>query len=753
MPEKFTPEQVASRTFSRSILGYHPGQVSAYLRHLAANFQKLLEQLERLRMRLGEGASRDLAAEFDAISREVGRVLEAAHAAAEGMRERAAADSARWRAETLAEIEGERRRARSDSEHLRSDAWSAAEELLKQVQQQVDSMSRSAEMEFLTIRGEAERQAKRTLSDASTEAEEKLRLARMEAEKLRLEAQSEHDEIIASARREVDAAQERARALERRRDELMEELTAVRSALARFEGELEVRQVDAGRAKPTHTASAPKPPKVEGSAAESGSPAQPNSDTKPSSISSEDWEPGGTVRVIPASYHQPTKNWESTTVRPDPLIQTNQLREEMLGEEAKSENNQPSRKPPSKPREQQASTPPEPQDISGATSPSARKAGKSEPDPDHTAASVQPRTTTASDEKGPKVTPPPDTQPKVTAVSVGGGPSVPPKSPPTSDSPVSVGTTGVSPADKTDSSEKSKETPDPGTVTAYPTSDPSLSSAEKAEEKGSVVTGSDRSDEPVREWEDSGSDLDSLFAQLRSDKAGPQTEAPKPESTQEVREESSPHRRQETVGSQPSSGSPPEKPDLDLPPVEPQSVVISGGDPTPITFEDFDPEEISQQLLLPLANRVTQIIKRRLLEAQNVVLEHVRVSEEDRGIEKLICPESIGRDLETLALESFASGHAIAMQKQGREQVLPGFPGVEEVHQFQADLIQQIKQGLRDSRQSGQSYRVLGSVIARRYRAWRSEEVGRRVFMIAQRSFQQGWEAAWSRDLEPALTP
>ena len=289
MADEPRPEDIARRTFRTVFRGFDPAEVTAFLGEVAEDLRLVVEQRDRLAARLGELGSRDLAAEFEAVSREVGRILEAAREAAESMRERAAADAARWRSEAVAEVEAERRRARADAEHLRGDAWTTAEELLKQVQKETEAIRRSAEQDAITVLGEAEREAHRIGTAARREAEELLRNARMEAERLVVEAQARHDEIIESARRQAEAAQERTRALEERRDELMKELTAVRAALSQFEGELDARRESAGLSEPEPSTSV----KVLRQAI-------------PQPTESDDtWEPGETVRVIRPPVERP----------------------------------------------------------------------------------------------------------------------------------------------------------------------------------------------------------------------------------------------------------------------------------------------------------------------------------------------------------------------------------------------------------------------------------------------------------------
>jgi vacuolar-type H+-ATPase subunit E/Vma4 len=162
------------------------------------------------------------------VGREVTSVLEAARAAAETMRDRAGADAARWRSEAMAEVEAMRKSARADAEAMRTDAWTTSSQLLEQVMAEVERTRAASERDSLAVMGEAEREAHRLTSTARREAEEVVRAAKMEAERLVTQAQADHDNIIATAHRQAEAAQERTRALEQRRQELMGELESLR---------------------------------------------------------------------------------------------------------------------------------------------------------------------------------------------------------------------------------------------------------------------------------------------------------------------------------------------------------------------------------------------------------------------------------------------------------------------------------------------------------------------------------------------
>lgn len=286
MDQELQPGAIAARQFQKSFRGFDPDEVTGFLQNLASQFEALVAQRDRLAGRLGEFAERDIGAEFATLGHEVTNILEAARVAAEGMRERAATDAARWRTEGLAEVEIEGRAARADAEHLRTDAWTMSEDLLKQAQAEARRIAEAAERDSLTVLGEAEREAHRLTAGARREAEDLMRITRMDAEKLNAEAKSHHDEIIEQARRQAESAQERARALEQRRQELIGELETLRSTLSRMEGELDERRSRLGLSATNEAIEDEK-----ASLRVVRPPDAPEGDST--------WEPGETVRVIP----------------------------------------------------------------------------------------------------------------------------------------------------------------------------------------------------------------------------------------------------------------------------------------------------------------------------------------------------------------------------------------------------------------------------------------------------------------------
>src|SRR5210317_507162 len=97
MADLVSPDQVRSRSFRTTFRGFDQAEVAEFLDRIARTIESLDAERERLLVQSGEPDDGDLRSEFQRVAAEVGEVLEAARIAAEGMRERAAAEVAEWR--------------------------------------------------------------------------------------------------------------------------------------------------------------------------------------------------------------------------------------------------------------------------------------------------------------------------------------------------------------------------------------------------------------------------------------------------------------------------------------------------------------------------------------------------------------------------------------------------------------------------------------------------------------------------------
>ena len=280
MDHETTADAIRHAQFRNALRGIDRSEVEGYLDGVATRVEQLEAENERLKTQLGDAASRDLESEFDRVGREVSGILQAAREAADSMRERASLDASRWRSESMAESEATRRDAAADAEALRRDAWTTGTELLEQTVAESTRDREEAERDVLTIMGEAEREAHRLTSGARRDAEDQLRSASMDAEKLFSEATNRSDDIITAATKQASASQERTRALEQRREELLEELENVRSTLTRLEGSLEDKRDSLDLSAASTTSVKVVPP------------------SQPSKVGT--WDPGETVRLVEA---------------------------------------------------------------------------------------------------------------------------------------------------------------------------------------------------------------------------------------------------------------------------------------------------------------------------------------------------------------------------------------------------------------------------------------------------------------------
>ncbi|MGB5167982.1 MAG: hypothetical protein WBP49_06190, partial [Acidimicrobiia bacterium] len=220
--------------------GYDRQQVDAHISAAARRIESLehrIQDLESGMSELGLNRPTDLATELDLVGEEVKRILAEARVVAEQMRSRAADDAARWRAEADAESREVRESARSVAYATRRSVWENGTEMLAAAVAEGEALIVAATERALFVQAEAEREASRLTGDARREREEVVRAGREEAERLIASGRQESESMVSAARRQADAAQERARALEVRRTELMVELEAARASIAGVESE------------------------------------------------------------------------------------------------------------------------------------------------------------------------------------------------------------------------------------------------------------------------------------------------------------------------------------------------------------------------------------------------------------------------------------------------------------------------------------------------------------------------------------
>ena len=228
MSSELTPEDVASRSFSHSLRGYDPSEVRTYLESVADQLRRLHRQYLAARQELGALEDEEVSAQIDSATSDINELLQSARVAAEQMRDRAARESSTTTSRSEAAATETLARSEADAAAMRQAAWDTSTDMLEQVRAEYARLRQQADRDALAILGEAERDAHKKLATARRDSENKSRAARLETERLLVDARAARDEMMDMAERSTEAAQERTRALERRREELMAELEDLR---------------------------------------------------------------------------------------------------------------------------------------------------------------------------------------------------------------------------------------------------------------------------------------------------------------------------------------------------------------------------------------------------------------------------------------------------------------------------------------------------------------------------------------------
>jgi hypothetical protein len=222
--------------------GYETAEVDRAIDELLAERRRLTEERDVLQARLDALGERDLATELSAVSKDTAEILETARQAAGGMRDRAAADAARWRREATEAAAKLIQEAEGDAVAMRRSAWDAGTQLLADVDADVASQRSELERETVERRAASEREAHRHVTLAKSEAEEIVTRAKTTADDAVEEARRRREEIGEQIRTSVEQAEEKISALEERRTQLVAEARQTEAELQTLDDEIAARR-------------------------------------------------------------------------------------------------------------------------------------------------------------------------------------------------------------------------------------------------------------------------------------------------------------------------------------------------------------------------------------------------------------------------------------------------------------------------------------------------------------------------------
>ena len=226
----FGPDSLSTRGLPSNKRGYDRKAVSRLLDEAARNWRELKQRHDELVVEINrtgglEFFKRDLAG----LGTEISALMSAATEAADGIRQRVAAEAKDRRSAADGEAAEIVAAAEQQAFEARRDAWHAGVELLQQVDRTVAAMIDRGEADALIIRAEAEQESHRLMGAARKEGNDITRNARFEAERTVVEAKEAAEKLLEQAKRDMQSAQERTLALEGRRRELLDEMGRSRS--------------------------------------------------------------------------------------------------------------------------------------------------------------------------------------------------------------------------------------------------------------------------------------------------------------------------------------------------------------------------------------------------------------------------------------------------------------------------------------------------------------------------------------------
>lgn len=230
-------DDLNGRSFSVARKGYNRDEVDSFRRDAIAAIRSVERDAGSLRQslqQLGIEEGELLRVELDKIGQDVAKILQDARAAAENMRTRAVEDSARWRNEADDEARVRRADATKASEALRAAAWESSHEMIGAAKEQTETLLTTAQEDAFFMRAEAERESVRLTGNARQDADALVRESQSDADELLTSARRESEGLLFEAQRAADSAQQRARALEERRVELMAELETARQSISQI---------------------------------------------------------------------------------------------------------------------------------------------------------------------------------------------------------------------------------------------------------------------------------------------------------------------------------------------------------------------------------------------------------------------------------------------------------------------------------------------------------------------------------------
>lgn len=224
-----TTEESRIPAFPSAFLGYQRKAVDRYLKGLLDSRASRSSALE---LHSAMAVPSDHLNRYQDLGREIGDLLAAVQQTAVRIREQAQMDAAQWRGEATIEVQTRIADAQATAEELRAAAWDVSTQMIIQIEDMEVEAYRSVKKQSQEVIAEAENESHRIREDARHRAEAIRSNAHVESLEAEERTRMLCDQMIESAEQQVAAIQERVLALERHRDQLLEEIGGIRSGVA-----------------------------------------------------------------------------------------------------------------------------------------------------------------------------------------------------------------------------------------------------------------------------------------------------------------------------------------------------------------------------------------------------------------------------------------------------------------------------------------------------------------------------------------
>ena len=233
MKDEALPPPAEDLAFSRSLFGYDPLEVRAFVSRMNEKLERLQAQQDAVLSGNGAVEEAGVGVVIDSVVSDIAEVLEAARRASRKIHQRAEREVSDILAEAAERARREVASAESDAFALRKSAWDASTEVLESTKAEAAHLRAAAERDALEIIGNAERKALRKLVASRRDGENAIQAASAESDRLLGLARAKAREILRAAEDRAETVKDRVSAVERRHEELRQEVEAFS---ARLEG-------------------------------------------------------------------------------------------------------------------------------------------------------------------------------------------------------------------------------------------------------------------------------------------------------------------------------------------------------------------------------------------------------------------------------------------------------------------------------------------------------------------------------------